>query len=142
MITLDLTFGSRYNNSHGDRYGKTGLVEHEIKLSSEAKPVKLKNRPLNPAMTQNLKEQVDNWKQQEVIEPSNSPWSFQLLPVKKKNGKIRWVVDFRKLNDLTIKDSYPLPAIDDILARLAGNQFFSALDQTGAYHVISIKKGE
>ena len=126
--------------SSGDRYGQTDLVEHCITLVPGTQPIKLKNRPLNPAMVQDLKEQLDNWTKQDVIEESSSPWSFQLLPVKKKNGKIRWCIDFRKLNDATIKDAYPLPNIDDLMARLAGNQVFTTLDQTGAYHVVPIKK--
>ena len=138
VLTLLLRYFDLF--SSGDRYGQTDLVEHCIKLVPGTKPIKLKNRPLNPAMVQDLKEQLQNWTKQDVIEGSSSPWSFQLLPVKKKNGKIRWCIDFRKLNDATIKDAYPLPNIDDLMARLAGNKVFTTLDQTGAYHVVPIKK--
>ena len=125
--------------SHGDQYGETKLIQHEIKLMPGATPVKLKNRPLNPTMMEDLLAQLRKWRKQRVIEPSVSPWSFQLLPVRKKNGTWRWCVDYRRLNDLTVKDSHPLPVIDDVLARLNGNKYFTALDQTGAYHVVPIK---
>ena len=138
VITLLLRYFDLF--SSGDHYGQTDLVEHCIKLVPGTKPIKLKNRPLNPAMVQDLKEHLHNWTKQDVIEGSSSPWSFLLLPVKKKNGKIRWCIDFRKLNDATIKDAYPLPNIDDLMARLAGNKVFTNLDQTGAYHVVPIKE--
>jgi hypothetical protein len=51
---------------------------------------------------------------QKVIEKSNSPWSLPVILVKKKDGLLRFCVDYRRLNDVTKKDSYPLPRIDDI----------------------------
>ena len=125
--------------SHGDEYGRTTLVEHEIH-TGEALPQSCGKRPVNPEMLDKLKEQMETWINQGVIEASSSPWSFGLLPVKKKNGKVRWVIDYRKLNDVTMKDSYPLPNIDDNLARLAHSEVFSVVDGTGAFHVVSIRK--
>jgi len=124
--------------SHNDEYGHTNLVQHEIH-TQDVPPIRCKGRPINPVMQEKLKEQMDTWKRQGVIEPSSSPWSFGLLPVPKKNGKVRWVIDYRKLNDITLKDSYPLPNIEDNLARLSKSKVFSAIDGTGAYHVISIR---
>ena len=126
--------------AQGDEYGKTSWEEHEIPLVPGAQPIKQKYRPLNPIMETRLREQMDNWLKQGVIEKSDSPWSFRLLAVPKKNGKTRFCVDYRALNALTIKDSYPLPNIEDNLARLARSKIFSALDGSGAYHAISIKK--
>ena len=125
--------------SHDDEYGKTHLIEHEIK-TQDVQPIRLKGRPINPVMQENLKEQMDTWKKQGVIEKSTSPWSFGLIPVQKKNGKIRWVVDYRRLNDVTLKDAHPLPNMEDNMARLANSQVFSAIDGAGAFHAISIKK--
>ena len=48
-----------------------------------------------------LKEQLDIWLKQEVVQPSSSPWSFPLIAVPKKNGKTRWVIDYRRLNEIT-----------------------------------------
>ena len=88
--------------SQGDRYGRTDLVEHEI-CTEDVPPIKTKGRPINPIMEKNLKEQLDLWLEQGVVQPSNSPWSFPLIAVPKKNGKTRWVIDYRKLNDITKK---------------------------------------
>ena len=141
--------------SYNEEYGQTDLVEHEIK-TGDAAPIKLKDRPMNPHLNENLKEQLNHWLEQGVIEPSTSPWSFPLLPVVKKkkiedvqdgNGEsktaklnVRWCVDFRKLNEMTKKDSYPLPNIEDNLNQLSKSRVFTTLDNCGAFHSVKIKK--
>ena len=87
-----------------------------------------------------LREQLNIWLKQEVVQPSSSPWSFPLIVVPKKNGKTRWVIDYRQLNEITIKDSFPLPNIEDDLAHLADSQIFSRIDGAGTFHVIPIWK--
>lgn len=124
--------------SFNEEYGKTDLIQHEIHTHDVA-PIRMKGKPLNPVMQEKLKEQMDNWRRQDVIEPSNSPWSFGLLPVDKPNGKIRWCVDYRRLNDITLKDAYNLPNIEDNLARLAHSRVFSTVDGSGAFHAVTIK---
>lgn len=124
--------------STGDEYGKTKLLEHAIH-THEGPPIKCRNRPINPTLEPQLREQIDHWTKQDVIETSTSPWSFPLLAVPKKNGKVRWACDYRRLNDATIKDSFPLPNIEDNLARLSKSRIFSGIDGTGAFHVVSIR---
>ena len=136
-VSLLREFGELFSDN--DEYGRTNLLEHEIH-TTEGPPVKCRHRPLNPNLEANLKEQVQHWEKQDVIEPSTSPWSFPLLAVPKKNGKIRWCCDFRLLNDRTIKDAFPLPHIEDNLARLSKSTIFSGIDGTGAYHVVSIRE--
>ena len=124
--------------SHNDNYGHTNLVEHAI-YTEDKPPIKCRHRPINPSLEPTLKTQLRHWLDQDVIEPSSSPWSFPLVAVPKKNGKIRFVIDYRGLNKLTIKDSFPLPNIEDNLARLANSKIFSGIDGTGAYHVVSVR---
>ena len=92
---------------HPNHYGKTNLLELRIELQPGAVPKRSKVRPLNPDQRANLKEQLDEWIQG-IIEPANSPWASPLVPVKKKDGRRRWVTNLRLLNDVTIKDAYPL----------------------------------
>ena len=120
------------------KFGSTNILEHEI-ITEEVPPIKMRSRPLNPHYAADLRRQLDEWLEEGIIAPSNSPWAFPCVPVKKKNSeKFRWCIDYRKLNDITKKDSYPLPSIADNLARLGRSKVFSTLDGRGAYHVVRI----
>ncbi|CAK9821240.1 Retrovirus-related Pol polyprotein from transposon 17.6 [Anthophora retusa] len=84
-----------------------------------------------------MKEMLDK----KIIEPSDSPYNSPVWVVPKKSdasGKQKWriVIDFRKLNELTDQDAYPLPDIDDILSQLGNPKFFSALDLSSGFHQI------
>ena len=73
-----------------------------------------------------------------VIKNSDSPWSSPIVPVGKPDGDLRLCVDYRRLNDVTVDDAYPLPRIDEMLAKLAGSKFFSCLDMVAGYHQIEV----
>ena len=122
-------------------YGQTDLISHAIVLEPGSVPIKLRRRPLNPVMEESLKKQIDKWLAHDVIEDSDSPWSFPLVPVPKKNSdEIRWAVDYRRLNAITKKDAFPLPNITDNLSRLSGSRVFTALDGAGAFHVVPVRR--
>jgi hypothetical protein len=76
-----------------------------------------------------------------IIKPSMSPWNAPVLLVKKKNGKFRFCVDFRDLNEVTVKDSYPLPYTDEAIESLSGSKFFSTLDFANGYWQIPLDDG-
>jgi hypothetical protein len=73
-----------------------------------------------------------------VIEESDSPWSSPVILVRKRNGELRFCMDYRKLNDVTKKDCFPLPRIDDTLDKLAGAKWFSTLDLKSRYWQVDV----
>ena len=123
-----------------DGYGKTNLISNPINVHPGTTPIKMKHRPLNSVMEESLRQQIDWWLEQCVVEEADSQWSFPLVPVPKKNSKeVRWAVYYRKLNAITKKDAFQLPNIADNLSCLAGSRFFSALDGAGAFHAIPVQ---
>ena len=124
-------------------YGETNLISHAITVDPGTTPIKMKHRPLNPVMEESLKKQIDRWLEQQVVEEADTPWSFLLLLVPKKNSKeIGWAVDYRHLNAATKKDAFPLPNIADNLSRLSGSRVFSALDGAGAFHAVPVQRAD
>ncbi len=71
---------------------------------------------------------IDDMLEHDTIRPSNSPWASPIVLVKKKDGSTRFCVDFRRVNEISRKDAYPIPRIDDTLSSLSGAQYFSTLD--------------
>ena len=123
--------------SHDGSYGHTHLLKHRI-ITEDVPPIKCRYRPLNPALEPDLRRQLDEWLKHDVIEAANSPWSFNLVAAKKKGGKVRWCIDWRRLNDITKKDSWPMPTVQDTIARLAGSTIYSGVDMAGAFHCIDL----
>ncbi|CAM4920445.1 unnamed protein product [Rotaria socialis] len=79
---------------------------------------------------------------QGILRPSNSPWSSPVLLKRKPDGTYRFLVDFRRLNSITKKDSYPQPSAEELLHRLAGHQYFTKLDLKSGYFQIPIHKSD
>ena len=112
--------------------GRTDIVQHKINTGS-AQPIKQPPRRVPYAKRDEAAQEVQRMLDTGVIEPSNSPWSSPVVLVTKKDGSLRYCIDYRKLNSVTIKDSYPLPRIDDSLDALRGSKWFSCLDLASGY---------
>ena len=112
--------------------GRTNIVRHKINTGSNI-PVKQPPRRTPIAMREEVGKHIDEMLQKKVIEPADGPRSSGIVLVKKKDGSTRFRVDYRRLNDVTIKDAYPLPRIDDSLEQLSGNKWFSTLDLYSGY---------
>lgn len=124
--------------SAGDHdLGCTGLVQHCINTGSNP-PMKHTPRRVAPIRRKEMEKAVQELFDQGLIEKSDSPWSSAVVLVTKKDGSTRFCVDYRALNDVTVKDSYPLPRIDDTLDALVGAQWFSTLDLKSGYHQVEM----
>jgi hypothetical protein len=120
--------------------GKTSVIKHRIK-TGDAEPIRQYPYTLSPRHSQFLKEEIVRMKEQGLIVPSHSPWTSPALVVGKANGKFRLVVDYRKLNNVTKPDAYPLPKISDMLDALANCAYFSTLDLTSGFWQVAIDPG-
>ena len=124
--------------STGDHdIGKTDLVEHRID-TGDARPIR---QPLRRQAFEHMKfirDETDEMLRHGIIEPAASPWASNVVLVKKKDGTLRFCVDYRRLNAVTYKDSYPLPLIDNCLSALSGSSWYSTLDLRSGYYNIPI----
>ena len=93
-------------------------------------------------MNEEVGNQISDMLDKDVIQPSTSPWASGIVLVKKKDGTQRFCVDFRRLNDVTIKDAYPLPRVDESLDQLAGNKWFSCLDMNSGYWHVDVEESD
>ena len=125
-------------SKQGDPISSTSLVEHEI--HTNGRPIRQPFRRQNPIIRDIEQQQVKEMLRDGVIRPSISPWASPVVMVKKKDGSMRFCVDFRQMNDATIKDAHPLPRIDDTLESLYGAQYFTTLDLKSGYWQVPIKE--
>ncbi|MCO5585991.1 hypothetical protein L7F22_039928 [Adiantum nelumboides] len=89
-----------------------------------------------------LKEQLKQLIEQGFIRPSTSPWGAPVLFQKKKDGSLRLCIDYRGLNQVTVKNKYPIPRIDELLDRLHGSKIFTKIDLRSGYYQIRIKESD
>ena len=107
--------------------GCTSTAEHHIKVTDD-EPFKERFRRIPPNLVEEVRTHLKEMLDAGAIRPSQSPWCNAVVLVRKKDGGLRFCIDFRKLNARTKKDSYPLPRINEALESLAGAAHFSSLD--------------
>ena len=111
-------------------------VEHKITLVDGAQPYADRCAACPPQELDELKKQLQEYLDSGRLVPSESPWGTNVIFAKKKDGSLRFCVDYRGLNDLTVRNSYPLPHMDELFDRLQGAQYFSKIDlRTGFYQI-------
>ena len=117
--------------------GRTDLVQHDID-TGDHQPIKQAPRriPLNKRAV--AEQEVQLMLENGIIEPSISAWSSQIVLVEKKDHSMRFCVDYRALNEVTKKDSYPLPRIDDCFDALTGTHWFSSIDLQSGYWQVGL----
>ena len=85
-----------------------------------------------------IKDEVDRMVEHNLIQPSESPWASPVVLVRKKNGKLRFCIDYRKLNSVTQQDGHPLPRIDELLDIFGKAKYFSTLDLASGYWQVAM----
>ena len=114
-------------------------VYHTIPLKNEDPPPPRKSYRLSRPEVAELNTQVASLLEKGYIQPNNSPYGHPVLFVKRKNGNLRMCIDYKSLNQQTVKSRYPLPRIDDLFDRLQGAQVFSSIDLQSAYYQVRLK---
>ena len=117
---------------HPDELGRTNIVQHHIETGDHP-PIRSRPYRVPYAQKETIEKHIEDMLHRNVIQPSVSPWASPVVLVPKSDGSSRFCVDFRKVNKITKKDSYPLPLISESLDALGGAKFFSSLDLVSGY---------
>lgn len=140
---------SEYNDIFyldGDPLTCTNAIQHSIN-TKDASPIHVKSYRFPECHKQEVEKQIKKMLDQNIIKPSNSPWSAPVWVVPKKidaSGQKKWriVIDYRRLNDVTINETFPIPLISDILDQLGHSKYFTTLDLVSGFHQISLNPAD
>ena len=124
---------------HEDDLGRTTTLKHAIHTTDNI-PVKQPYRKIPPTQLEEVKEHIAGLVRKGVIRESQSAYASPIVLCRKKNGDLRLCVDYRSLNRKTLKDSFPLPRIEDAMDSLHGAKFFSSMDLKSAYNQVEIQE--
>jgi hypothetical protein len=140
---------SKYNDIfylEGDPLTCTSAIQHSINTGNSA-PIHVKSYRFPECHKQEVDKQINKMLEQNIIKPSNSPWSAPVWVVPKKtdaSGQKKWriVIDYRRLNDITVNETFPIPLISDILDQLGHSKYFTTLDLISGFHQISLNPAD
>ena len=120
----------------GER-GETGMIQMEID-TGDSGPQRQPARRVPFTARQEIACQLHSMQDQGVIHPSSSPWASPVVLVHKKDGLLRFCIDYRNLNSVTKSDTFPLPRVDDMLDQLGKSKFFSTLYLASGYWQVQV----
>jgi hypothetical protein len=114
-------------------------IEFSIELLPKTAPISKRAYRMDVKDLIELKKQIEELLDKGFIRPSSSPWGAPVLFMNKKDGSRRMCVDYRSLNEVTIKNKYPLPRIEDLFDQMRGSTVFSRIDLRSGYHQLKIR---
>ena len=121
--------------------GRTSLVKHSIDTGC-APPIKQPLRRMPLAHQEIVSDEIDRLLEHGLIEKSHSPWASPIVLAKKKDGTPRLCIDLKKVNEITRKDSYPLPNIQECLDSMSGSCWFGSLDIASGFHQVEMVEAD
>ena len=127
---------------HKADIGRCTIAKHPVEVEPGAIPHREGARRMSPEKAERANQEVRNLLALGMIQPSLSPWASGIVVVKKKNGVLRFCCDFRPLNEVTIKDAYPLPRMDESLSRLGKAKIYTSIDLAWAFWQIPVRKAD
>lgn len=137
LAELLIKYQSVFSKSSDD-IGLTDRVRHRIQTGS-APPIRQAPRRQPFGKRDTEKEEIQKMLDRGIVAPSKSPWSSPIVLIAKRDGTTRFCVDYRRLNDVTIKDAYPLPRVDECLDALSGSKWFSCMDLNSGFWQILVE---
>lgn len=129
----------RYEHLFTDLPGLTSLLKHDIKLTSKT-PIRKKSYPIPFQLLPIIKKELEFMQQLDVIEHSNSPYSSPYLLIKKPDGSIRFCIDFRALNAISVFDGEPIPDVEEMFVRFAKKIYYTEFDCSKGFWNLGLTK--
>ena len=117
-------------------------IEFVIELILRTEPISILLYRMVPAELKELKAQLEELLSKGFLIPSTSPWGAPVLFIKKKDGSLRLCIDYRQLNQVTIRNQYPLTRIDDLFDQLHGSRVYSKIDLRSGYHQLRVREND
>ncbi len=125
----------------GGKIGISDIVEHEIDTGNNT-PIAQKPYKVDSEKREIMKKEIKKLREMGWIRKAHGPWASPVVMVKKKDGEIRFCVDYRKINAITTTDAHPLPRIEELLEQFSESKWFSSIDLASGYHQIKMKESD
>jgi len=132
------THSAMWDGTHGTLHP----IEHAIVTPTHAVPIRAQSYRTGPFKRQIIADQINKMMKLKILEPSHSAWASPVVIVPKKSGKSRFCSDFRRLNNITKKDAYPLTRMEDCLYSLGDAKVFNSLDCTAGYWKVPLRPAD
>ncbi len=131
---LLVEFGDVFSESPGN----TKVVELSIETEGKG-PVRQAPYSVPLGIREKVAEELRELEQQGIIERSESHWASPLVPVRKPGGRVRLCVDYRRLNEITVKEPYFIPSLDEMVELVGGGKVLSKIDLSKGFHQVEVK---
>ena len=116
----------------------TSIIKHHIEIQPGVKPIRSKPYPCPVGLKPEVRKQLDEMLKAGVIEPAHGEWTSPIVMVRKRDASWRFCVDFRRLNAVTVKESFPMASVDEAVEKLHGKRYFSLLDLFSGFWQVAL----